>query len=220
MSTVQKIIKYLALAFAIFIIVSIISGIIIGITGITGIINFSKSRDIRLESLEEITTNIKGTEIASLKIEVAYTNLEIKKGETFKAETNNKYIKCTQSKDEIIIKEKGSNWFSNMDSTDLILYIPENMLFDEVKIETGAGEINIDNLETNELDLEIGAGTVTVQKLKVLDKAKIDGGAGKVEILSGEINNLNLDMGAGKFALTSKLTGSNDIDEGVRKIRS
>ena len=58
--------------------------------------------------------------------------------------------------------------------------IPENiMTFDEVKIETGAGKINIQSLNTQGLYLELGAGDVYIENLIVAKEAKIDGGARK-----------------------------------------
>lgn len=77
------------------------------------------------------------------------------------------------------------------------------------------GEITIDAIETEKLDLELGAGETKIGKLNVSKKADIDGGVGKVSILSGTINNLKLDMGIGEFNIKSTLTGKNDIDSGV-----
>ena len=45
------------------------------------------------------------------------------------------------------------------------------------------------NLNTKELELEIGAGETQIKNLNVEKQCKIDGGAGKVTILSGIINN-------------------------------
>ena len=67
-------------------------------------------------------------------------------------------------------------------TSDLIIYIPENiMTFDEVEveIETGAGKINIQSLNTQGLYLELGAGDVYIENLIVAKEAKIDGGARK-----------------------------------------
>lgn len=218
MSTAQKIIKYLALALAFFLIVNIISGILMGLNELASALGLRKSNNNKTGYLEEITTDLVNSDIATLKIDIDYADLKIKRGETFKAESNNKDILCTQNNNQIIIKEENHNWMSNKESSELVIYIPEDMIFDAVKIETGAGEINIADLITKELSFEIGAGKVEIEKITVLDKAKIDGGAGKVEILSGEIHNLDLDMGVGELELTSKLTGNNDIDAGVGRL--
>ncbi len=46
------------------------------------------------------------------------------------------------------------------------------MIFDKVKLEAGAGKIEIESLKSNDLTLELGAGKVTINELIVLNKAK------------------------------------------------
>lgn len=218
MSTAQKVIKYLSLAFAIFLIVNIITGILFGIRGLAIIFGLTGNKTEYTENLEEIYIGSQDKQISNLKIELKYSTLNIKTGETLKVETNNKDIVCKESNNQLVIKEKKHNWFYNDDRSELVIYIPENIVFNMVDIETGAGEINIDSLKTEKLEFEIGAGKVEISKLTVLNNAKIDGGAGKVRIASGEIKNLDLDLGAGKFEITSKLTGRNNIEAGVGKL--
>ncbi len=222
MSTAQKIIKYLALAFAFFIIVNIISVILFGLNNLSNILGLKKSNNNleneQIGDLEVITGNLQETEITNLKIDIKYSNLKIEQGEYLKVESNYKDISCKQNNNQITIKENGNKWYSKKDTSDIIIYIPEEMEFEEVKIEAGAGKIEIANLTTKELDFDIGAGKVKIDRLTVLNQAKIDGGAGKVDILSGEIHNLDLNMGVGEFVLNSKLIGNNKIEQGVGKL--
>ena len=216
MSTVQKIIKYLALALAVFIIVSIASSILFGIYSLSTILGLTRSINSEIKTENKISNNFEDCNIKTLKIDLAYSSLIIKNGNTLKTESDNSNITCSRNNSELVIKEN-SSWFYKDEKT-IIVYIPENMTFDNVKLETGAGRIKIEELNTKELSFSIGAGEVEIQKLNVLDRAKIDGGAGKVSVLSGQINDLDLDMGVGKFQLQSKLTGRNDIDAGVGKL--
>ncbi len=215
MSTAQKIIKYLAIAFACFIIISIVSGIMLGISAFSGFLGLRKA-SVTLGNLNTITT-IENKNFAKLKIDVEYSNLKIVKGEAFKVESNSNDVYCKQNGDTLNIKED-SKWFFNNEASDLIITIPEETSFDEIKIETGAGEVYIEELKCSNLNFEMGAGKVEIQNLFATNKAKIDGGAGKLDILNGEINNLDMDMGVGKCSITAKLTGSNDIDSGVGKL--
>lgn len=216
MTTAQKVIKYFAIALAVVIIANIISAIAIAVCVVGGTLGIVRSNNS--EYLEEITTNLEGRDIATLKIDLKATNLIIKTGgDVFKAETNNSRINCKQDGNQLIIKEK-NNFFSASKGNTLTVYIPENMLFEAVKISTGAGVTDIDNLYTKKLSLDMGAGKVQIKNLNVFDEAKINGGAGKVEILAGTIKNLDLDAGVGKFTLITKLTGKNDIDAGVGKL--
>lgn len=224
----QKVIKYLAIALAIFLIVNII-GAILSIIGIIGGIAFFTNTitDVKeeivqespeyLEQPEVITDNINIEDIVKFEIEVKYSNLEIKKGD-FKVESNDTNVKCTQKGNELTVKETGNNWLRNKEGNKVIIYIPENKEFNEIEIDTGAGNIEIESLNTKDLSFSIGAGKVEINNLKVTNEAEIDGGAGKVDILSGEICNLNLDMGIGEFNVCTKLLGNNDIEQGMGKL--
>lgn len=216
MTTIQKVIKYLAIAFAIFIIVNIVSAILWGIFGFSFIFGLNRQNEIITE--EMATTNFEYENIDTLDIDIAFSSLKIKNGEEFKIETNNSNITCRQNNETVHIDEKNHKWFSRNNNGDLIIYIPENLEFDKIKINTGAGKIDIEKITTNRLTLEIGAGETIIEKLKVTGKAEIDGGAGRVTISSGEINNLDLDMGVGSVELNAKLTGDSDIDAGIGEL--
>lgn len=208
MSVLQKIIKYLAIAFAIFLTFSIISGIMYGVSFLGNL--FDDDKKSITEKLNDLEIN---NNTLLLDINVSSSNITIKKGDTFKAETNNKYINSKQDKNKLYIQEKNHNWFHN--NGELIVYIPNDFVFDGVSIETGAGKVNIETLSTKQLYLNLGAGKVDINNLNVLENAKIDGGAGQININAISINNLDLDMGVGKLSLTSKLTGNNKIDSGI-----
>ena len=140
MNVVQKIIKYLAIALAIFIIINIVSvalSILWGVAWISGV-----EKDIPIiESKEEIYSTIGNADITTLKIELKASNLEIKNGEMLRVKTNNLNVKCNQEGSQLIIKDKSKKWFSNRsDESQIILYMPENMLWDNVKIDAGAGK--------------------------------------------------------------------------------
>lgn len=208
MRETQKIIKYCAIAFALFLIVSIISGLMYGATFIGGLFDENVEITEKLEGLEI------GENTSLLVVDIASSNIIIKTGDTLKVETNNKYINSKEENNKLYITEKKHNWINNKNS-DLIIYVPINFVFDGVSITTGAGKVNIDTLSAKQLDLELGAGRVDINELRVIDNTKIEGGAGAVTIKNGNMNNLDLDMGVGSLSLTSKLTGNNKIDSGV-----
>lgn len=214
MTSAQKIIKYLAISFAVFLIFSILSAIMFCMSTISHIFNNDDS--VVLEELADM--NIKDDGISALDIDINYANLTIKVGDSLDAKTNSKYISCIQEGNKLTIKEKKHSWFYNKKNNDLIVYIPENLIFDIISINTGSGKIEIDDIHTNILKFDLGAGKVTIDSLIVDDRAEIDGGVGEISILSGSINNLDLDVGVGKFKLISKLTGNNKVEAGVGKL--
>lgn len=213
MTTAQKIIKNLALSFACVLIVSIIFGILNALYALSGVLGLQKE-DKKIKD-EMSMINFENSEVATLDIDVDFTNLIIKKGDFLIAETNNEDINCKQNNQNLQIKEKQHNWFSKNNKGDLVVYIPENLEFEKVRINAGAGKIQIENINTKNLYLELGAGETIIEKLNVTDACKIESGAGKVSILSGNINELNLDMGVGKFEVTSAITGNSKINAGI-----
>lgn len=214
MTQTQKIIKYFAIAFAFALIFGIFSCIMFGLSQISTYFNNNDSD--MLEDLEEMNINIDN--ISMIDIDIRYANLIIKTGDTLKAETNNKYITIKQENNKLIINEKKHSLFNNNDKSNLIIYVPQDFIFDGVSIEAGAGKIQIDNLNTKILKFDLGAGKTEINNLVVSTSAEIDGGAGEITISNGNIKNLDLDTGVGKCTLTSELIGKNEIDVGVGEL--
>ena len=219
MTTAQKVIKYIATAFAVFLIITIISLILSGsyaLLSAFGLIHTNKN--IITDDLKVISSEV--NEVSTLKIDLACTNLDIKTGNSFKVETNNSKITFEEKDGSVKIKEENRNWLNNNNSeSNLIIYIPEDMIdIDETKIETGAGKINIENLNTQSLYLELGAGDVYLENVIATGDTKIDGGVGKTELKSCEINNLKANLGMGEFVFNGKLIGKSEIDSGVGEI--
>lgn len=213
MTSAQKIIKYLALclaAFLVFLIISSLLGVLFSITKILGI---QKDNEVIMDKMS--TVNFKTDDISSLDINLLFTNLIIKQGDTLYVETNNEKVHFDEENNSLKIKEDSRSGSIQNNKGDLILYLPENSQFKTVKIQAGAGKIQIENLKTDTLSLELGAGETSIQKLNVLEICKIESGAGKVSLLDGRIKNLDLDLGVGKFELTSSLLGSNKIKAGI-----
>jgi len=216
MTSAQKVIKYISIAFAIFLIVTIISAILGGFYAVAGIIELKNEKENSTSNEEIINlANLENNDIETLEIKLAYTSLSIKTGDSFKIDTNNDNITYKQNDKNLKIEDEESNWFLNRNNYELILYVPDNFEFDKVKITTGAGEISIDSLNVNTLDFELGAGKMKIDNLNVADECNIEGGAGELNILSGTINDLDLDMGVGETNITASLTGNNEINAGV-----
>ena len=219
MTTAQKVIKYIATAFAVFLIITIISAILSGgyaLLNAFGLIH--TNNNIVTEDLKVISNEVK--EISTLKLDLSFTNLEIKTGDNFKVETNNSKITFTNNNGSVKIKEENHNWVTNNNRvSNLIIYLPEDSIsLDETKIETGAGNINIERLNTQSLYLELGAGDVKIENLTVTEEAKIDGGVGRTELKSCKINSLKANLGMGEFVFNGILTGKSEIDSGVGAI--
>ncbi len=214
MTTAQKIIKYLALAFAIFLIFTIISAILGVLYAFSNVLGLKNNDDYSI-SKEISTIYLQNNDIEKLNIDVVYTNLIIKTGESLKIETNNSNIKCLENNRLLKIEEKEHNWFWQNNEGDLIIYLPENLEFKEVEIDAGAGKISIENLQTQKLDLNLGAGETKIKNLTVTKDCEIESGTGVTNIEDSLINNMDLKLGVGEVNLATLLKGKNDIDAGI-----
>lgn len=209
MSELQKIIKYFAIAFAVFITVSIFSAIYyigfeLGNT-IIGIPSNNSNFDI----------NSFDRDAAVLNIELGSSKLIIKSGKELKVEINKEYVTSKQTNNKISIVEKKQGVFKKIKNNEVTLYIPNDMKFDKVCISDGAGTIDIEKLKTKILALEIGAGKVNIDSLIVSEQTSIESGAGEVIIHDSRLHNLDLDMGVGKFTLNTIMSGKSEIDAGI-----
>ena len=223
MTTVQKIIKYLAIAFAIFLSLTIISAIISGIYIAVNAIGLVTDRDTPAltQNLEVIESNIneRSSDISAIDIQILATNLQIKTGDSFKIETNNSEIKCKEENGKItIIEDEKYNWWFIGEEKDsrLVIYLPENEKeYDNIRIKNGAGKITVEKLVTKRFELKQGAGEVFIKNLVVSNNAIFKGGAGEVRIESGRINNLEAKQGVGNTYIKAELYGNTNIKTGI-----
>lgn len=200
-----KLIKYFAVALAAILIVNIFSFIIYLFASVGNIFYEDEKGEFR--------QNIILGEISILEIDINASNISIKKSDSFKVETNNKNIKVEEIDNKLIIKENKKNWFKAK-KYFLDIYLP-NTIFEDVTIKNKAGKLQVEELISKEINLDLGAGKVDISYLKVEEIAKIKGGAGEINISSGMINNLDLEIGVGKLTLNSNLIGNNKIEAGI-----
>lgn len=208
MTTAQRIIKYFAIALAI----AIIAGIIEAILGVVGVF----SSDTSIGEVRRVTFEFKeDQDISRLILKYKAGTVEIVSGE-FGYETNNEKLKVNVSGDTIELLDKSKNGFHfNTNKSYLKVFIPDDILFDKVKIEIGAAKVKINKLSAKVMEYEVGAGATTINNIKVTESFKADTGAGAFKIKDGAINNLTSDFGAGEVTINATLTGTNKLDCGV-----
>ncbi len=200
----QKVIKYLAIALAIFVIFQIVSLLM----NVGSSLFFHSS----LKPLDKIS--IKG-KVRHLEIDVLGCNIFIEKGKSFHVETDNEYVYGKREGNKLVITEEKHNLLKNKDFHGVTIYLPDDYLFDSVDIEAGAGKLSVSYLNSKVFNLKLGAGKADIGYLSVLENSNIHGGVGSFTIHHGNIQNLNLELGVGKTSITSSLGGHNTIESGV-----
>lgn len=210
MTTFQKVIKYLAMAFAIFLSITIIGGIISGLAGISFI--FSNKGN---EPIGEMQTYTIDSDISSLSLELSGAELKINTADNFSVESNHNYISVKTDNGKLYINETKKMFSFSPKGITVILNIPEGFVFEDARINTGAGKVEVEALSADILKLSLGAGEAEIKNLTVNSSADIDGGAGELTIEGGALRNLKLDMGVGKLSLKSCVEGQSCLNYGI-----
>lgn len=215
-SSVHKTINKLARIFAVFLIVSIICGIVNVCFGVFGDIfdYHDKDNSSASEQMQEFAD--KG-EFARLKLDLEAIDVKIISGEKFSYSTNNKYITASETPNGVSIIEQKHN-LNKTAKTKLTITLPENAVYSEFLLDSGAGNVEIEALRANVIDLELGAGNISINDMNVASAADIDTGAGSFTINNGKINNLDMECGVGRVEINAELTGFCEIDCGVGEL--
>ena len=225
MKEFQKIIKYIAVAFGLYLAISIIGGIIAIIvsifTGFYGISYLTDSLNDAINSddssIERIDENQEVEEFSKMRLDISASNLTIKlEGNSYKVETYQipKNTKI-ESKDGIL-EIKNNKKLNKSDSKSRItIYLPEDVELEEADIQVGAGIVDVTGLIAKNVEFDFGAGNVNMQNISVKNNAKIECGAGQVIIKDSELANADIEAGVGKLVYSGDLTGNAQIDCGV-----
>lgn len=164
--------------------------------------------------LDETKTYEITSEIHSLDVRINAADFKIVSADEFSVESNLKYLSVSEKNGVLKIEdEPKSN--SNYSNAILTLYVPNDVVFNDVDIENGSAKMTVDTLSANSIELKLGAGDVRFESLNASADVDIEGGAGRITIVSGTLNDLSLEMGMGELNLTAAVLGDSDLKFGV-----
>jgi DUF4097 and DUF4098 domain-containing protein YvlB len=224
MSSGQRLIKYLAIAFAVFLAISIISGIV---SVVFAIFNVIPGTSFKTGKWHRETTDYTQSfeNVESIDVDNAVGSFRILTGETFKVEAEN------VSKDfKAELKSNGTLKISDNDgashfpffnigspNSKVILYLPEGFVADKADIETGAGSLTIEGLQADKLEVSAGAGSFSGRDITA-EKADIEGGVGSVNLSDVYFTDAVLESGVGSLNIDGTLHGRSEISCGVGEV--
>lgn len=204
MSEGQKWIKIGAIALAVFIILIIINAILF-LFGIIG--GFNRGT----KDFSEHYSNIN-----SIEIDVNASIVNIVKGDSFLVEakgvSDNFRVNSRRNTVEI---EEDAFWFFNNNSGEITIYVPSDL--NELVIDGGSGEIKIEDIIADRLELDLGAGLIEIAS-STFYKADIDGGVGVIDAIDTTLSSLELDAGVGSVSIDGEILGRSTIDGGIGEI--
>ena len=164
--------------------------------------------------LDEVKTYQVESNIHSLDIQLNAADFKIQYAEEFRVESNLKYLSVNEKDGVLVIRDESKSYFT-YEGPIFTLYIPENIVFDSIKLTTGAAKLDACALYANNVAFRLGAGDVSIDYLSAAKQIDVEGGAGVIHIADGSLNNLELEMGVGALDLTAALLGDNDLTLGV-----
>ena len=148
----------------------------------------------------------------TLEIEMSNGSLTFETGTIFDVKYDSSVIQAENAGGVLSIRNaKSKPSASERKRMDVTVVVPEGYYFDDVDVEFGAGKLITKTLRTRDLEMEMGAGSATLEGLTVTGSADIKNGAGAFAIKSGSINDLTLQCGAGATQVKAALTGSSRI---------
>ncbi len=217
MTSIQKLIKLIADAIAIGLVVAIIGGAstaLLAISGIKSLKNeiqeIKENEEFTLYTIEEIPDNI--------TLELLTASLAIETGDKFSVHCSDG-IKVRNKKGTLRIEDTVKELLSVSNSHSIVVTLPKDITFAKVNISSGSGSIYIEKLTCDKLDLDLGVGKTEISYIKAKTSADIDGGVGDVTVKKGLLNNLDYSVGVGKSDITAKITGISEIEAGIGDVK-
>lgn len=233
MSGLQKVIKYCAMAFAIFLSVVIFGAIIAAVTGVaTGIagVTYLTEEKERINLSEQYTE----TEITELGLQNILVDcnayITVRRGDVLSVEATNVTedykIRCSNGKLSVLQEKKdffiGFGWtFGDWDTREqekVIVTIPESFVPNQLVIHSGSGKVSVTEVTSDRMELDSGSGSVEMADVKV-DTLRVDSGSGKVSLAGVDATESVLDTGSGSVKGENVSLGKLRVNSGSGAVR-
>ena len=231
MNGLQKVIKYCAMAFAIFLTVVILGSIITAVvgvtTGIAGVNALTREDKERIALSEEYSLEeAKLLDITSILVD-CNAEITVERGEVLSIKafdvTDEYEIRQANGKFSIVQDRPDFNikwvWFDDITVQEkVIVTIPEELCPEQIKIESGSGAVTVTEVVADNLTVDSGSGRVTMKKVEA-DRLLVDSGSGKVAVASATLKNTELYTGSGGISVEDSALGMLRLDSGSGAVR-
>ncbi len=229
MNGVQKVVKYCAMAFAIFLSVVILGSIVAFISGMTtGImIESGMSEELERINLSEQYTKEEIEQLGIREILIdCNAEITVEQGEVLSIDAYNvteKYkIQCNGGQFSIVQDTDGFHvfsWFQDAtEREEVVVRIPESFDSEKVTVDSGSGKVSVANVTTGQFIIDSGAGSVSVENV-VAAKTTIDSGSGSIFVKNCSAEKTELYSGSGKVTVEDTVLGKCKLDTGSGSVR-
>lgn len=206
-------------------IIACIAAALGGFRAINGGMYFTWDRGIIFDK-EDCDINMEVTNVKNIDIDISAAMLDVSYGNVDQIEINTKNtlegdFKAFEKNGTLYIQYgKGFHLFSfGFDSqTRINMVIPQGTEFDNVTLDHGVGDGNIDGLLAKNINLENGVGKLKLSNCKS-QTLVTDNGVGECVLTDVETGDLTLKSGVGSISYRGKANGNIFADSGVGEIR-
>lgn len=243
MSPAQKVIKYFAFAFAVGLIVTILSSIILALSSVSG------SSHLFAGDVNYIDFTKEFDDVKNLDISNYSGKMYIQPGDVTKVIVEAKKVPdqlqaTLENKQTLVIENENRNflfsfgWWDSEDAQDtkITITFPRNLSFDTASFDNGSGIMELRGIKSNVFELDGGSGKIIVSEILagktnistasgrseldgvVLANGDIDTGSGSVKISNSSLTDMDMDFGSGAVSFAGLLKGKNHIDGGSGSI--
>ena len=215
MTGFQKFIKYGAIAFGIYLSITIIL-VLLGIArGFVGASRNDEFKDLTRDREEYHTENITRTyeNIKNLEINVEETELIIKNGDTFRIDGTNIPDRMEIKQDGDRLKVSDEELPSDFSDENMVvtIYVPEDIKLDTIDLEINYVPADIQKLNTANLKLDIYNNYCEIDEI-IADNMEFKNEEGNIDIYDAEIGRLLFDSESGVEDVSLDITGNAEIN--------
>lgn len=104
-----------------------------------------------------------------------------------------------------------NEWTIGNTAEYLTLYVPMDVTAEEISVELGAGQMNLDDLKVKEIAIDLGAGQVVADGMQA-EKISVSVGAGEIILKEAQLKNVQAEVGAGNCEISGIITGDVDAE--------
>lgn len=142
---------------------------------------------------------------------------------SYKCELENGVLKVNPGNVDIHISVFGGDKSFRKEEIEkdyVLITVPCDKKFEEMELSIGAGKAKLKNASSTyeRTEIEVGAGSVSVDDLRVLGHVAVESGAGSVEVSNFKATSLSVDCGVGRMKLKGAVDGNIDMSCGVGSV--
>lgn len=175
-------------------------------------IGFNSRYDILKGSVERFSL---GSDIRSLSLEVGACSFTTEPSPDnnfyLEAEYAGKLQSYVEDRTLYIHSTAAVKKWNDLNGCRVVLYVPEGAYFEDADIEVGAGRLEFDSLQAEEISLEAGAGQISLNDLQA-KSLEVSVGVGQIELKKAVMGTLDAEVGMGEFVAEGALNGDADVE--------